>query len=198
MRHCPHLKLLDGLNIQVEHVRMRGDDNVGGLMAALHVARQRLDRRAGAQRADGADGLCKVLRAAVRQIVARRAGQNDVAQPQLFCRLRDVFRLVRVGGQGLAARDVAEPAVAGADIAEDHKRGGVLLIALAEIRTVCRLADCVELQIAHQLRNLAHGLLVITDAQPFRFPFHSVSRLYFVSTIATGASASMVSPSSHS
>ena len=53
-------------------------------------------------------------------------------------------------------------------------------------------------QIAHQLRNLAHGLLVITDAQPFRFPFHSVSRLYFVSTIATGASASMVSPSSHS
>ena len=89
-------------------------------------------------------------------------------------------------------------AVAGADIAEDHKRGGVLLIALAEIRTVCRLADRVELQIAHQLRDLAHGLLVITDAQPFRFPFHSVSRLYFVSTIATGASASMVSPSSHS
>ena len=121
-----------------------------------------------------------------------------MAQPQLFCRLRDVFRLVRVGGQGLAARDVAEPAVAGADIAEDHKRGGVLLIALAEIRTVCRLADRVELQIAHQLRNLAHGLLVITDAQPFRFPFHSVSHLYFVSTIATGASASMVSPSSHS
>ena len=151
---------------------MRGDDNVGGLMAALHVAGQRLDRRAGAAGADSADRLCKVFRAAVRQIVPRGAGQNDMAKPQLFGRLRHVFRLVRVGRQGLAAGDVAEPAAARADVAEEHKRGCVLLIAFAEIRTVGRLADGIELQIAHQFRDLAHGLLVIADAEPFGFAFH--------------------------
>ena len=78
------LKLFDRLNIQIEHIRMRGDDNVGGLMAALHVARQRLDRRAGAQRADGADGLRKVLRAAVRQNVKPIARVCARDQPDIL------------------------------------------------------------------------------------------------------------------
>ena len=151
---------------------MRGNDDIGSLMAAFHVTRQRLDRCTGAQRADGADGLRKMLRAAVRQIVARRAGQNNMAQPQLFCRLRNIFRLVRVRGQRLAAGDVAETAISSANITQNHKRGGVLLVAFTEIRTVCRFADRVQLQIAHQFRDLVHSLLVVADAQPFGFPFH--------------------------
>ena len=78
------LKLFDRLNIQIEHIRMRGDDNVGGLMAALHVARQRLDRRAGAAGADSADRLCKVFRAAVRQNVKPIARVCARDQPDIL------------------------------------------------------------------------------------------------------------------
>ena len=78
------LKLFDRLNIQIEHIRMRGDHDIGSLMAALHVARQRLDRRAGAQRADGADGLRKVLRAAVRQNVKPIARVCARDQPDIL------------------------------------------------------------------------------------------------------------------
>ena len=58
------------------------------------------------------------------------------------------------GGRGPSGGDVAEPAVPGADASQDHKRGGVLPVALPQVGTVGLLAHGVELQVPHQLPPL--------------------------------------------
>ena len=50
----------------------------------------------------------------------------------------------------LAVLHGAEPAGAGADVAEDHERGGAVVPALADVRAVRLFADRVEALLAHQ------------------------------------------------
>ena len=48
-------------------------------------------------------------------------------------------------------RDGAISAVPGADVAEDHERRGAVLPALADVRTVRLLANCMEVELTHEL-----------------------------------------------
>ena len=74
------------------------------------------------------------------------------SQPHARHRLGEAHRLERVEGFGRAVGDRAVGAVPGADVAQDHEGGGLVLPALADVGAARLLADRVQAQLAH------HGL----------------------------------------
>ena len=92
----------------------------------------------------------KMLRAAVGQVVAGDAGDDDVLEAERADRLGDAARLVVVEPGRAAGLDRAEAAGPGAGVAQDHDRGGALVPALPDVRAVGLLADRVERQAAQE------------------------------------------------
>ena len=105
-----------------------------------------------------ADRLGEDARAAVGQVVAGDAGDDDVLQAERADRLGDASRLVVIEPGRAAGLDRAEPAGPGAGVAEDHDRGGALVPALPDVRAVGLLADRVERQPAKQSLEIVVGL----------------------------------------
>ena len=173
------MKLLYRFHIVIYNVGVNLGDNVEGGRVHLHVGNEGLHRCAGAKPSYGADGLCEMLGAAVGKVVAGRAGQHHMAKSQLFCRLCDVFRLVFVGRQRPSRGYVAEFAVSRADVAENHKCGGVFFITFPEIGAVGFLADGVKSHVAHDFGDLGHRLLVISHLEPIGFSFHNINPYRF-------------------
>src|ERR1035437_9428014 len=60
--------------------------------------------------------------------------------------------------EGLARLDRTEPAGTGADIAEDHDRGGPLAPAFAHVGAVSLLADRIEIQAVEETPEVLVGL----------------------------------------
>ena len=89
-----------------------------------------------------------MLRAAVAQVIAVDAGDDDVRESQRGDGAREIDRLVGVGRQRPAVRDVAERAAARAQIAEDHERRRALAEALADVRARRFLAHRVQTVLA--------------------------------------------------
>ena len=141
-RARPHAEITrrHGFQIVVEHVGLRRDHDLERAFLAQEVRRQDLDRGGRAARADRADGLGKMLGAAVGEIVAIDRGDHDMGEPELEGRFRDVLRLARIERAGHAGLDVAEGAGAGAGVAHDHEGGVLLVPALADIRAARLLA----------------------------------------------------------
>ena len=83
-----------------------------------------------------------------------RTGLPNALDQDEPARVADARRFVRVEGRGQAGRDIAEGAGASAGFAHDHKGGVPLVPALADIGTVCLLADRGELQTTHELARL--------------------------------------------
>jgi len=112
---------------------------------------QHLDRRLRQLPPDLADAAGEDLGAAVRQIVAVDAGDHDVLQAHLRHRVGEAGGLAQVqGGRGpMGHRAIG--AVAGAYVAEDHERGGVVLPALPDVGAVRLLAHRMQLQAPHHL-----------------------------------------------
>ena len=92
----------------------------------------------------------KIRDAAVGQVVAGDAGDDDVLQAEGADRLGDATRLVVVEPGGPAGLHGAEAAGARARVAEDHDRRRALVPALADVRAAGLLADGVEVQAAEQ------------------------------------------------
>lgn len=89
-------------------------------------------------------------RAAVGQIVAGDGGDDHVLEAKFMGGLAHASGLVQVQRPGLARRDVAKGAVAGADMAHNQKRGRTLGIALEHIRAFGVAADRVQTEIFDQ------------------------------------------------
>ncbi len=133
------------------------------------VRGQNFDCRVGRRSADRPDHLFEVLRAAIGEIVAVDRGNDDVAESHLLDGLGDVFRLVHIKRIGLAGRDVAEGAGAGADLTHDHEGRVFLVPAFADIWTAGFLAHRHQLVTAHQFARLVVALgRRRLDADPFR------------------------------
>src|SRR5207237_4405959 len=130
-----------GLKIVVEHVRLCRHNRFQRAVLAQEVWRQDLDAGARASFSDRPDGLRKMLRTAIGEIVAIDRGDNDVGKPELEGGLRDVLRLVWVERTGHAGFYVTEGAGTGAGIADKHESGVLLVPALADIRPTGSLAD---------------------------------------------------------
>src|SRR6185295_18623650 len=93
-------------------------------------------------------------RAAVGQVVASNRGDHHVLEAHRGNRFGDAARFVVVEPRWAARLDGAEPAGAGAGVAEDHDRRGALVPALPDVRAVGLLADRVEVEAAEQTLEL--------------------------------------------
>ena len=90
-----------GFQIVVEHVGFCRDHELQRAVLAQEIRGQDLDRRARAAGADRADGLRKMLGAAIGEIVAIDRGDHDMGEPELEGRFRDMRRLQRIERAGM-------------------------------------------------------------------------------------------------
>ena len=105
---------------------------------------------------DGVDDGGEVAGAAVGEVVAVDRGDDGVAQPHGGHRLGDVVGLVDVDpGRRSPRGDGAEPAAAGADVAQDHEGGGAVLPpTLVDVGAAGLLADGVEVEAVDEAADL--------------------------------------------
>src|SRR6266487_49559 len=147
-----------GLEIVVHHVGRRfGQDVEGALEAATKIRHQDLDPRGGRYLAHLADAIPEMPRAAVAQVIAVHAGDDDVREPEGGDRLGEIQRLVGIQRQRTAMRDVAERATPRADIAHDHEGRRALAKTFADVRTGGFFADRVQMMLAQDLLDLVEA-----------------------------------------
>ena len=113
---------------------------VNGAFIAKEIRRQYFDDGPGSG-ADGQNTLIKMIRAAVRQIVARDGGDNNMAQAEAGGGLGDTLRLIGFQFFRLAARHRAKPARPSTDIPENHERGRAPRITFRSIGAASIFAD---------------------------------------------------------
>ena len=142
------------LEVVVEDVGPGVHHDPEPLVRAVEVGDQDLDAHPGAGRPEAADRLGEDPGAAVGQVVAGDAGDDDVLEAQRGDRLGHPARLVVVEPGRPAGLDRAEPARPGAGVAEDHDRGRPLVPALPDVRAVGLLADRVQLEAAEESLEL--------------------------------------------
>ena len=145
---------LGGLEIVVEDVRPGVHHDPERRFRALEVGDEHLDRGLRQPSPDLGDAAGERLGAAVGQVVAVHRGDDHVLQSHPVHRLGQSYRLERVEGRRSAVGDRAVGAVPGADVAQDHESGGLVLPAFADVGTAGLLADGMEVELAH------HGLEV--------------------------------------
>jgi len=136
------------LGVMIEDVGGCGGNSLQCLWATDEVGRQYLDARPGSL-ADRQHALAEVIGAAIRQIIPRDRGNDDVPQAQPRSRLRDSPRFIRIGRLGFAPRHRAETAGTGADVAQNHEGGGPLRVALHAVRATGVVADRLQVQFVH-------------------------------------------------
>ena len=146
------LEPLDGLDVVVEDVRRGLHDRAQRRVEV--VGDEDLDTGVRAQAAQLADGRREGAGAAVGQVVAADAGDDDVLEAHDGDGLGDAARLVGVVPVRAAGLDGAEAAGPGAGVAEDHDGRRALLPALADVRAAGLLADGVERLAAHEVLEL--------------------------------------------
>jgi hypothetical protein len=91
--------------------------------------------------------------AAVGEFISIHTGDDGMAQVHLGDGVADTHWLIQIERGRAAGGDVAEPAAAGADIAQDHQRGGASCPALAHVGALGALADRMELLVVHQIQQ---------------------------------------------
>ena len=151
----PAVEAADGLDVVVEDLRHLVHHGAQRVVVALEVGGQHLDRGPGRQRPDRPNGRREHPGPAVGEVVAVDRGDHRVAQPHRRHGLPHAARLVPVDvAAAFAALHRAEGAGAGADVAEDHERGGAVPPALGDVRAAGLLADGVEILAAHDPLDL--------------------------------------------
>ena len=135
---------------------------------ALAVGDQHLDPGRRTDRADRFDGGGEAGGAAVGEVVAGDAGDHRVLEPEGRDRVGDPPRLVGVEREWPARVDETEAARAGAPIAQDHERRGVVGPALVDVRAARFLAHGVEIELLDQSLRLAEvGAEIGAHPHPF-------------------------------
>jgi hypothetical protein len=115
------------------------------------------------------DDLSKDGRAAVLALIAVDTGNDGVIKVHLLHRLLHTARLVPVEAVLRASRLYgAEAAGAGADVAQNHKRGGAAAPAFAHVGAVGALADRMQVVVLYGFADVFVRLaLWERDAEPF-------------------------------
>ena len=114
----------DRLNVVIEDLAARLQNDVQRREVSFEVWRENLDRRVGQEPFDFSNRLSEMVRASVGQVVSRNAGNDNVLQSQPRRRLSDALGFVRFRRhrQTRERLDGAEAAVARAVVAQNHKR----------------------------------------------------------------------------
>ena len=154
----------------VEDLGAGFDDEADGFLVALKVGDEDFDLTAGSLAANFIDHHDEGAGATDNVIVAIDAGDDGKLEAEGSDGFGDAAGLVEVDGLGAAFGDGAESAAAGAEVAEHHEGGGVVVPALADVGALRGFADGVEVEGARQLFEVvvvvAHGC---AGAEPLGF-----------------------------
>ena len=135
--------------------RPRVDGGVDVVEVPAEIAEEGLDEEVRTQLVESRDRLGDVTGAAVEEVVAVDHGEDHVLQLHLGDGAGHVLRLAHVDGAArIAGGDGAEAAAAGADVPQEHDRGGALAPALAHVGATRLLADRVQVERAEGLLQL--------------------------------------------
>jgi len=146
------------LEVVIHYIGWRFSQNLQGtLEAPAKIRHQDFDLRSGRSLAHRANTIDEVLRAAVAQVIAIHAGDDDVGELQCSDRLREIDRLLGVERQRTSVADVAEGAAPRANVAHDHERGGAFAEAFADVRTRGFLAHRVQAVLTQNLFDLVEA-----------------------------------------
>ena len=140
----------NGFRVVIQDVRARIEHGVKRRFVALKIRNEHFDADRRHALADFANRVRKNLRAAILHIVAIDRRHDDVRQLQLLDGFGHARRLRFVHGVRPAMSHGAVAARAGADVAQNHERGGAVRPAFADVRAARFLAHRVQLELAHQ------------------------------------------------
>ena len=152
------LQPLHRLDVVVQDVRTGFHHGPQRRLLAVEVGDQHLHAHRRAAVPESPDRLREDARAAVGQVVAGDRRHDDVLEAHRLDGLRDATWLVGVEPGRPARLDGAEPAGAGARVAEDHHGCRALVPALPEVGAAGLLADRVEVLGAHQAAQVAEAV----------------------------------------
>ena len=109
--------------------------------------------------------------AAVAQIVAVNAGDDDVTQPQMRHAARQAGRFLRIGRQRPTVADIAERAATRADVAENHEGRRAAPKTFSDIRTGGFFTDGMQVLLTQHPLDFAEaaGIVAGLGANPGRF-----------------------------
>ena len=156
-----------GLDVVVEHVGARIEQQLQRRIVALGIAHQGLHGGARASVADGVHARSNVGETAVGEIVAGHHREHRVLQVAERHRRSHPTRLAGVGSSGLLRVNQAEAAGTGAALPQHHERRRTGGPAFAEVRATGLLADRHQAVVAHGLLHRQHiGTQPHSRAQP--------------------------------
>ena len=156
----------------IEDVRTRFHHHFQGVVLAIEVGNENLDRDGGHGFAHGFDRARKVLGTTVGDVVTRDGGDDDVIEAHAFGGFGHALRLVRLQREGFGRFDGAEAAGARAAVTGNHEGGGALAPALPAVWALRLLTHRVQFEIGdHPLRAPKLGITRKRDANPIRLLF---------------------------
>ena len=157
----PLVQALHGLHVVVQHVGGGLEHGGQAALVAPEIRDQHFHPAGGKERADPADGLGEMPGPAVGQIVPVHRGDHGEGQAQARHGFGHPLGLPGVHRPRAALAHVAEPAVAGAHVPQQHEGGGAVdPPALMEVGAPGLLADRDQalgpdegLHLGHHLRS---------------------------------------------
>ena len=161
----------DSFYIVVEEVRQGAGKDIQGLReASPEIRDQNLDFDPTGTLPKRVDDLDEMAGAAVGKIVPVDRSDDDVPKPHPGHGTGNMFGLEGIGRKGFSMVDVAKRAGSGAQVSENHERGGSLPETFSDIRTAGFLADGMQAGFRKAFPERQHIRMEGRgDAEPGRF-----------------------------
>ena len=140
-----------GLRIVVQNFRACFDNDADGLAVALKIGDENFNAAVRGLTADFFDHLGKGTCASHEIVIAIDTGDDGKPEAKCSNSLRHAPRLVQVNRLRPALGHGTESAATGTEVAEHHKGGSAVVPALANIRALRALTDCMQIERAGQL-----------------------------------------------
>jgi hypothetical protein len=142
---------LDGFQVVVEHIGAGIEDPLEGIVLAIKIGDEDFDDDFWIESTNGFDGFPKVVRTAIRHIIAGYGGDDDMLESESLNALSHALRFILLKRKGLGCIDGAKAASTGAAVPRDHKSGCATAPAFPAIWALSAFADGVEAQVGNQI-----------------------------------------------
>ena len=132
---------LDGFQVVVEHIGAGIKDPLKGVVLAIKIGDKDFDDDFRIESTNGFDGFPKVVRTAIRHIIAGDGGDDDMLESESLNTLGYTLRFILLKRKRLGCIHRAKAAGTGATVAGDHKRGCATAPAFPAIWALSAFAD---------------------------------------------------------
>ena len=171
---------LDCFQIVVEHIRTGIEDPLEGIVFAIKIGHQNFDDDFWIESTNGLDGFPKVVRTAIRHIIAGDGGDNDMLETESLDAFGYALGFVLLERKRFGCIHRAKSAGTGAAIPGDHKRGSAPAPALPAIWALGAFADGMKAKVGNQiLRREKNRIRRQADFDPIGLFFEVKRRVDF-------------------